>query len=99
MEGSSRDSQKDYLHFLYIARGSLSETQYFNHQAGRLGYLSTAEVAELHAQTKVAFGCLHGLIQAVEKEAGKISRTIAIMTSLVVIGLTRWSGSPLSVAS
>jgi four helix bundle protein len=99
VEGSSRDSQKDYLHFLYIARGSLSETQYFIHLTGRLGYLSTAEVAELHAQTKVVFGCLHGLIKAVEKEVGKISRTIAIMTSLVVIGLIRWSGSPLSVAS
>ena len=28
VEGASRDSKKDYLHFLYIARGSLSETQY-----------------------------------------------------------------------
>src|SRR5437588_12116607 len=99
VEGSSRDSQKDYLHFLYIARGSLSETQYFIHLAGRLGYFSAAEVAELHAQTKVAFGCLHGLIKAVEKEAGKISRVIATMTSLLVIGLIRCSGSPLSALS
>jgi four helix bundle protein len=34
VEGSSRESQKDYLHFLYIARGSLSETQYFIHLRG-----------------------------------------------------------------
>jgi type I restriction-modification system DNA methylase subunit len=27
-EGSARESQKDYLHFLHIARGSLTETQY-----------------------------------------------------------------------
>jgi four helix bundle protein len=96
VEGSSRDSQKDYLHFLYIARGSLSETQYFIHLAGRLSYLSAAEVAELHAQTKLAFGCLHGLIKAVEKEAGKAAKIVAGITSLLVLGLTNWYSGPLS---
>jgi four helix bundle protein len=43
VEGASRES-KDYLHFLYIARGSLSEAQYFIHLARRLGYLSSAEL-------------------------------------------------------
>ncbi|HWH71018.1 MAG TPA: four helix bundle protein, partial [Candidatus Sulfotelmatobacter sp.] len=38
-EGASRESKRDYLHFLYIARSSLSETHYFIHLAGRLGYL------------------------------------------------------------
>src|SRR6266480_3093209 len=61
VEGSSRESKKDYLHFLYIARGSLSETQYFIHLAGRLDYLSKEEVDNLHGQTKQAFACLHGL--------------------------------------
>src|SRR5215467_760765 len=37
-EGSARESHKEYLHFLYIARGSLAETQYFVHLAKRLGY-------------------------------------------------------------
>jgi four helix bundle protein len=96
VEGSSRDSQKDYLHFLYIARGSLSETQYFIHLAGRLSYLSAAEVAELHAQTKLAFGCLHGLIKAVEREAGKTAKIVAAITSLLVLGLARWYNGPLS---
>jgi len=81
VEGASRESKRDYLHFLYIARGSLSETQYFIHLAGRLGYVSAPEVAELHAQTKLAFGCLHGLIKAVEKEAGKTAKIVAIKTS------------------
>src|SRR6266576_885733 len=30
VEGSSREGKRDYLHFLYIARGSLSEAQYFS---------------------------------------------------------------------
>jgi four helix bundle protein len=58
VEGSSRESKKDYLHFLYIARGSLSETQYFIHLAFRLGYLAEGEASKLHTQTKLAFGCL-----------------------------------------
>ena len=98
MEGSSRESKKDYLHFLYIARGSLSEAQYFIHLAGRLGYLSSEEVAGLHGRTKVTFGCLHGLIRAVEKEAGKSAKIVAAVTSLLVLGLARWSGQ-LSVVS
>jgi four helix bundle protein len=99
VEGASRESKKDYLHFLCIARGSLSETQYFIHLAGRLAYLSSGEADALRQQTKIAFGCLHGLIRAVEKEAGKLSKIVATATSLIVIGLTRWSGGQLSMVS
>ena len=94
VEGSSRETKKDYLHFLYIARGSLSETQYFIHLARRLGYLSPDEAERLHSQTKQAFGCLHGLIQAVEREAGKISKLVATVTSLVAISLARLVSGP-----
>ena len=90
-EGSSREGKKDYLHFLYIARGSLSEAQYFVHLSRRLGYLSEEDATELDAQTKATFGCLHGLIQAVEKETGKMGKAIASITSLLVIGLARFS--------
>jgi four helix bundle protein len=99
VEGASRESKKDYLHFLYIARGSLSETQYFVHLAHRLKYLSKDESDALREQTKKTFACLHGLIRAVEKEAGKLSKVFATVTSLVVIGLMRWSGGPLSAVS
>ena len=99
VEGASRESKKDYLHFLYIARGSLSETQYFIHLARRLGYLASADADVLREQTKMAFACLHGLIRAVEKEAGKLSKVVATVTSLIVIGLMRWSGGQLSVVS
>lgn len=99
VEGSSRESKRDYLHFLYIARGSLSETQYFIHLAHRLGYLSAKEADALREQTKIAFACLHGLIKAVEKEAGRLGKIVATMTSLIAMGLIRWSSGQLSVVS
>jgi four helix bundle protein len=84
-EGSSRESQRDYLHFLYIARGSLSEAQYLVHLAQRLGYLGAAEADALASQTSSAFGCLHGLIRAVEKEAGTVRKLVAGVTSALAL--------------
>ncbi|MGA2245983.1 MAG: four helix bundle protein, partial [Verrucomicrobiota bacterium] len=40
------------LHFLYIARGSLSETQYFIHLSQRLGYLTITNAEQLIGETK-----------------------------------------------
>jgi four helix bundle protein len=87
VEGPSRESKRDYLHFLYIARGALFETQYFIHLACRLHYLNDEEAEKLIGQTKQVFACLHGLIQAVEKETGKIGRMIAATSSMVVVCL------------
>jgi hypothetical protein len=42
------------------------------------------------------FACLHGLIRVVEKEAGKLSKVVATITSLIVIGLMHCSGGQLS---
>ena len=89
VEGSSRESKRDYLHFLHIARGSLSETQYFIHLACRLHYLNDKEAEELIGQTKHVFACLHGLIKAVEKEAGKVGKAIAVATSILVLCVAR----------
>jgi len=93
VEGSCRESKKDYLHFLYIARGSLSETQYFVHLSRRLGYLSDADAERLIGLTRQTFACLHGLIKAVEREAGKFNKMVATITSLLVLGMARWSSS------
>ena len=90
VEGSSRGTKRDYLHFLYIARASLSETQYFLHLACRLGYLAEVHRQQLSDQTKRTFGCLHGLIQAVEKESGRFSRVVATVTSILALGLSRF---------
>jgi four helix bundle protein len=94
VEGSSRESKKDYLHFLYIARGSLSETQYFLHLAHRLRYLTGEETEALMGQTKATFARLHGLIRAVEKETGKFGKLIAASTSMLVLCLARVLPNP-----
>jgi four helix bundle protein len=69
VEGSARESLKDYLHFLQIARASLSETQYFLHLATRLGYLSEPTSSDLASQCKRTFACLHGLMIAIRRES------------------------------
>jgi four helix bundle protein len=52
VEGASRESAKDYAHFLQIARGSLAETQYFLHLAKRLGYLKDRRLVRLKCWPK-----------------------------------------------
>jgi four helix bundle protein len=39
VEGSARDSRKDYVRFLDIALGSAAEAGYLLHVASRLGYI------------------------------------------------------------
>jgi four helix bundle protein len=84
VEGSARETQKDYLHFLHIARASLSEAQYFVHLAKRLGYFAAEDATELHARTKQVFACLHGLIQAVTREARVSSGRSPVVSGPVV---------------
>jgi four helix bundle protein len=86
-EGAGRNSQRDYLHFLYIARGSLAETRYFLHLASRLGYLAGSTQATLDEQAGHVFGCLHGLIRSVDKESGKLTTITASIASFIVLAL------------
>lgn len=86
-EGAARDTQKDYLHFLYIARGSLTETRYFVHLSGRLGYLTQEQAVALQEQADGCLRVLAGLIRSVEKETGKVSRMIARASSMLVLSL------------
>ena len=74
-EGSARETNKDYLHFLYIARASLTEAQYFLHLAERLKYLSEEAHTILAKETKTAFVLLTGLIKAVKKESSSLPRS------------------------
>jgi four helix bundle protein len=77
-EGSGRRTAKDYLHFLYMARGSLMEVEYYIHLAQRLGYLSDEEHRGLEDSQGEAARTLKGLIGYWEKEVeaqGKEPRT------------------------
>lgn len=70
-EGASCQHQKDYLHFLYIARGSAAEAEYLLSLALRFSYLDPKKYTELDSLIKETSKILYGLIQSVKKEAGK----------------------------
>ncbi|MGD9613018.1 MAG: four helix bundle protein [Kiritimatiellia bacterium] len=72
-EGASRNSLKDYLHFLYIARGSASEVAYFIHLSMRLGYFKADADAQMSAQADEMSRVLTGLIRSVETEIERLT--------------------------
>jgi four helix bundle protein len=67
-EGASREHKKEYLNFLYIARGSMAETEYLLHLSRRLGYMEENEHKKLEDMRKETAKTLHGLINSVKRE-------------------------------
>ena len=67
-EGASREHKKEYLNFLYIARGSIAETEYLLHLANHLKYLQKDDYKELEELRKETAKTLQGLIKSVKKE-------------------------------
>ena len=68
-EGSGRRTIRDYLRFLYIAKGSLTELEYYIHLAKRLGYLSEDDYQRLDALQDETARVLTGFIRFKEQEA------------------------------
>ena len=68
-EGSGRQTLADYLRFLYIAKGSLCELEYYIHLAKRLGYLSDADYQRLDILQDETARVLTGFIRFKETEA------------------------------
>jgi four helix bundle protein len=62
-EGYGRRTMRDLLHFLYQARGSLNEVEYFIHLARRLEYQDEARQASLVGMQSEAARALQGLIR------------------------------------
>ena len=93
-EGSARDSKRDYLRFLYIALGSLKETEYFLLLARALVYLTDEQFENAAETVGAAFGALAGLIKAVQREAGFFGRSWALLLSGALLYAARRSMLP-----
>ena len=64
VEGCARDSQADYLRFLYIAFGSLKELHYQLSLSKRLGFLSNEDLSLIEPKVVETEKVLNGLIRA-----------------------------------
>lgn len=67
-EGAGRGSISDYIRFLYIAKGSLSELEYLLHISHRLGYLSSEEYRALTSVQSESARLLTGFIRSKQRQ-------------------------------
>lgn len=66
-EGAARTSDKEFLHFLSVARGSLSELETQVLISRNLGYLK--DVAEISSSIDELFGLIGGLIKSIQRRS------------------------------
>jgi four helix bundle protein len=67
-EGAGRGHKKEYLNFLYIAKGSLAEVDYLCYLSKQLGYLNQLEYSDTEQLLENTAKTLAGLIKSVAKE-------------------------------
>lgn len=65
-EGAARQSTREFLHFLGIAKGSLAEAETQLILAGRLDYLAADTLAELQARSVEIGKMLSGLTKSLQ---------------------------------
>jgi four helix bundle protein len=65
-EGGTRNSQKEYVQFLSIARGSLAELEYYLSLARQLNYVGEKEFSCLSDLHRQAARTLCGLLRYIE---------------------------------
>ena len=66
-EGSERQTQKEFIQFLYIAKGSVAEFRTQAYIAGKLKILSPGEVKLLTSEAMEISRMLQGLISSIRK--------------------------------
>ena len=64
-EGFSRQHKPEFVQFLHVAKGSLSELETFIDLSERLGYLKPEDAVALSEQADAVGKMLHGLIASV----------------------------------
>ncbi|HBH96249.1 MAG TPA: four helix bundle protein [Candidatus Omnitrophica bacterium] len=67
-EGATRNSPKEYIQFLSIAKGSLAELEYYLHLSKRLSYLTDSQEQHLIQLHQQAARTLHGLMRYLQSE-------------------------------
>jgi four helix bundle protein len=67
-EGSKRVAPKEYAHFLNIAEGSLSETEYLLILGRDLGYIPKDFAGRCLGETSELLRMLHGLRTKIQKD-------------------------------
>ena len=70
-EGASREHKKEYLHLLYVARGSIAEVEYLLHLSKRVGYLKDDEYKQVEDRRQEAAKTLYGQINSVKHDTNK----------------------------
>lgn len=65
-EGQSRNTTKEYVQYLYNARGSIEEVRYFLLLSKELGFLSTEDYDSLETEYETASKMLNGLIRSLK---------------------------------
>lgn len=67
IEGRNRHSTKEFVHQLYIARGSLAEAVYHLLLSRDLGYMNETDYSMISAEYARAGQMLNGLIRSLKK--------------------------------
>jgi four helix bundle protein len=67
VEGSARQSEREYLNFLNIATGFAAEAEYLLPLAVRLGFLKASECDPLAERSTRVSAALRAMIRALER--------------------------------
>jgi four helix bundle protein len=74
VEGSARQSAREYGRFVVIALGSACELRYLLGLAERLTLIATSDATQLSQKCHDLIRTLNGLVQSLTRDTGKYSR-------------------------